>query len=327
MFTSVPRRTWSFLLLAYGISWSVVGVGYALGVRHAAGLGYTLVAALYMLGPATAAIIQQRLFDRAPWSGIGLPLKGMRWKYVWLTVLIGVVIFPLAMLVAALGGDAIGIDAFGHVEVSQGRLLVAMEEALGAAGPQQPSGIGELLDRVHIPGGMWLLLFQLVAVVAAFSFNLPMMLGEELGWRGYLYGTSRTWTVASRVLFTGAVWGLWHAPLILMGHNYPQYPVLGIPLMVVFCVLLALLFDWSRTRTGAVWGPCILHGIINGSAGSYMLFAWGGHPLVNSPTGMTGFVAIAALGMIVLLFDRRYLQGMLSSISVVPEPSGAIGNK
>ena len=307
---AVPRSIWSFLLLAYGISWSIVGVGYALGVQHAAGLGYVVVAALCMLGPASAAIIQQKLIDRAPWSGLGLQVVGMRWKYVGLTALIGVLIIPLALLAVAVG-QGLGIEAFGQVEVTQQHLLDTIGGMLATNGVQDSSKLLGLLKGVELSGAVLLLTLQLIAVLAACSANLPMMLGEELGWRGYLYNTTRNWGMAPRVLFAGTVWGLWHAPLILMGHNYPHHPWLGVPLMVVFCVLLALLFDWSRTRTRAVWGPCVLHGIINGSAGGYILFAWGGHSLFNSPVGASCFVALGALGLLVLVFDKEYRQGRL----------------
>lgn len=88
-----------------------------------------------------------------------------------------------------------------------------------------------------------------------------------------------------------------------MGHNYP---IAGIGFMVVFCTLIAVLFDWSRTRTHAVWGPCVLHGIINGSADLFAVFAWGGHPLVASPVGIGGFVALALLVVVVFLIDGNY---------------------
>ena len=152
----------------------------------------------------------------------------------------------------------------------------------------------------------------LTAVVAACTLNLPSMLGEELGWRGYLFHATRGWRSGARVLFTGVIWGLWHAPLILMGHNYPGYPVIGIGLMVVFCTLLALLFDWSRSRSRCVWGPCVLHGIINGSAGLFALFSAGGHSLVNSPVGIAGFIALAMLAVVVLLLDRGYRAGLIA---------------
>lgn len=311
MLPHLPRRAVSFLLLAFGISWGLVAVGYAFGVRQAAGMGYIVVAALCMLGPAIAAIIQQRIIDRAPWGGLGLAFKPIRWKYMLLTALIGACIFPLALLVAYVAGKGMGFITFGSVEVTQQRMLTSIGEVIAASGlPEDANPLFVMLRNMEIPGAVLLIGFQFIAILAACSVNLPMMLGEELGWRGYLYGATSSWPVLPRVLFTGVVWGLWHAPLIAMGHNYPEHPLLGIPLMVVFCVFMALLFDWARTRTRAVWGPCMLHGIINGSAGAYVLFAWEGHSLVNSPAGLAGMLALGILGLLVLVFDSRYRQAL-----------------
>jgi hypothetical protein len=33
-------------------------------------------------------------------------------------------------------------------------------------------------------------------------------------------------------LIVGVIWGLWHAPLIAIGFNYPGMPVLGILMMI-----------------------------------------------------------------------------------------------
>jgi uncharacterized protein len=144
------------------------------------------------------------------------------------------------------------------------------------------------------------------ASFSAFTVNLPFMLGEELGWRGYLFASTSRWSAAKRVAFTGTVWGIWHAPLILLGHNYPGYPFLGIVLMMVFCTLLAMLFDLSRQRSNSVWGPCVLHGIINGSSGAFVLFAWDGHVLLASPAGVAGLVALLVLCIVVFTFDGSY---------------------
>ncbi|HNF99521.1 MAG TPA: hypothetical protein PK493_19635, partial [Pseudomonadota bacterium] len=56
----------TFLLLAFGISWTVVAVGWLLGVHAVTDPGYVVVAALCMLGPATAAVITHRLIERRP---------------------------------------------------------------------------------------------------------------------------------------------------------------------------------------------------------------------------------------------------------------------
>ena len=300
------RRIRSFLLLAFSSTWLIAGIAAAFGIRTTSGLPYVLVAACCMLMPALSAIVQQRFIDRGPWSDLCLAFKPMNWRKLVLTALLGVAIIPTVLLSVFVLGDVFGIAAFGHASVTNERMRIGFEETLAAAGVTTPSAAQAML--ASIPAGVMLLGGLLAAVVAACTVNLPFMLGEELGWRGYLYHATSTWPVMRRVLFTGVVWGLWHAPLIIMGHNYPGHPIIGIGLMVVFCTLLAFLFDWSRTRVRAVWGPCVLHGIINGSAGLFALFAWGGHPLVGSPVGVASFIALGALCMLVLLFERRKMR-------------------
>ncbi len=302
---NTSRRITSFLLLAFGSTWTIAGIGAFMGVRATAGLPYMALAGACMLMPALSAIVQQRLIDRAPWAGLGLIVRGVNWKLMAATALVGVAIVPVIFLVMFVLGDGFGIDAFSHARVTTEQMVSGLQSLMEQAGQSgKSSSLTDLIARV--PGWLFLVIGLLAAVLAACTVNLPFMLGEELGWRGYLYQATAEWPSLKRVLFTGMVWGLWHAPLILMGHNYPNYPIAGIGLMVVFCTLLAFLFDWSRTRTHAVWGPCILHGIINGSAGLFAVFAWGGHPLVASPVGVAGFVGLAVLVLVVIVVDGTY---------------------
>lgn len=309
----MPRRLVSFTLIAFGLTWAITGVGAWAGVRAKAGLAYTLVAGACMLMPALAAIIQQRIIDKAPWAGLGLHFKRVGWKHLGLTAIIGIAIVPLAFAAIALLGDVAGVEVFGHVRITTEQLMIAFEGIMKSSG-LDTSGALAGMQRMSAWGVLFLGL--LGAVVAACTVNLPFMLGEELGWRGYLYQATAQWSGIRRVLFTGVLWGVWHAPLILMGHNYPDHPWSGILLMVVFCTLLAFLFDWSRMRVNAIWGPCILHGIINGSAGLFALFAYGGHSLVASPAGVAGFLSIALLVICVLLLDRRYARSLREAVPV-----------
>jgi membrane protease YdiL (CAAX protease family) len=311
------RRILFFLLLAFGFSWSLAGIGSVLGIRVESGLSYVVLAALVMFGPAIAAMVQQRLIDREPWSGLGLALKGTQWGVVALTALLGLSIVPLCLLVLHVFGTWSGIDTFGHVSVSTPRLLDAVADMLEQQGINT-SGSTQLEMLERIPAAVVLVLVLAGALVGALTINVPFMLGEELGWRGYLWQRIAHWSGARRVVFTGLCWGLWHAPLIAMGHNYPGYPLLGIGMMVVFCVLLAGLFDWSRTRSGSVWSSVLLHGIINGSAGAMVLFAWDGHVLVGSVVGLGGFITIALLFAMVLLCDPQYRSDLFRAKQPVP---------
>ena len=55
----------------------------------------------------------------------------------------------------------------------------------------------------------------------AMLMNTFFAFGEEYGWRGYLtpkLAKRMGWVGASLVV--GALWGLWHAPVLLLGHNF-----------------------------------------------------------------------------------------------------------
>ncbi|MDE6388809.1 MAG: CPBP family intramembrane metalloprotease [Lachnospiraceae bacterium] len=113
-----------------------------------------------------------------------------------------------------------------------------------------------------------------IAVSTAISpiINVIPTLGEEIGWRGYLlYGLKNSCGSVKAVLLTGIIWGIWHAPVIAMGHNYgkdyPGYPFVGILMMIVFCVAVGIIEGYLTLRTDSVLPAAICHSAINGLAG------------------------------------------------------------
>ena len=304
------QRLVRYCAIAFGFTWLLAGLGWLFGINAGSGLGYMALAALCMLGPAIAAIICQRHFDRRSWSGLGLRIAGTNGRILVGTIAVGLSLSPLYLLVQHLFGDVLGFALFGHAEVSTTRLASALLE-LSAQFGASPADAAKNAWMLEIPAWLLLIGVQVVAVLSAFSLNLVFMLGEELGWRGYLYQELQGWSALRRIGFTGVLWGLWHAPLIAMGHNYPGYPVIGIGMMVLFCLLASFIFDWSRTRSASIWSSAVLHGIINGSAGGAVLFAWGGHPLVGSVVGLAGFMVLALVILAILMLDGVYRRSLL----------------
>ncbi len=94
--------------------------------------------------------------------------------------------------------------------------------------------------------------------------------GEEGGWRGYMMPKLIKIMGRKRALLLGGIiWGLWHAPLTCIGHNfgtdYPGFPYVGILLMCIFCTLLGILLTFLTEMSGSVWPAVFVHAIGNAS--------------------------------------------------------------
>lgn len=94
--------------------------------------------------------------------------------------------------------------------------------------------------------------------------------GEEGGWRGYMM--PKLMKLMSRekaLLLGGIIWGLWHAPITCIGHNfgtdYPGFPYVGILYMCVLCILMGVLLTFITEKSGSVWPATILHAVNNAS--------------------------------------------------------------
>jgi membrane protease YdiL (CAAX protease family) len=125
-------------------------------------------------------------------------------------------------------------------------------------------------------------------------------LGEELGWRGHLQEkVLREFGVARGLVFLGTVWGYWHAPLILMGYNFPNMPVIGALLLMPFStVFMGIFLGWLYLRSWSIWVPTFAHATMNAATG--ILF--GGVTMVQDEVyrqlafiGAYGLVAVLCL--------------------------------
>ncbi len=96
-------------------------------------------------------------------------------------------------------------------------------------------------------------------------------------------------------LLTGVMWGLWHAPIILLGFNYGQQRVLGVLMMCVWLVPLSFLLWRSREYSGSVLTPAIIHGAFNGSAGFFLMLIASGSRLITAPVGLLGAVTVSVV--------------------------------
>lgn len=146
-------------------------------------------------------------------------------------------------------------------------ILQAQAESMGAAGESVTTDQARRLLISQIATGVFL----------APLLNLIPCLGEEWGWRGYLLPRMlKQFKVVPALLISGVIWGLWHAPLTVMGHNYgvgyQGYPVTGILAMCIFCTVMGIILSYVTIKTDSCLPAVVGHGILNGLAASGIYF-------------------------------------------------------
>ena len=148
---------------------------------------------------------------------------------------------------------------------------------------------------------IWILITQ--GLIAGTTINAVAAFGEETGWRGFLIKQLKDTHFVKAALIIGSIWGIWHAPLILMGHNYPQHPVTGVFMMVVFCVLLTPIMQYLTIKSKSVIAAAIAHGTMNAVAGASIMAVSGGNDLSAGITGLSGFITLIIFSAVFFIYD------------------------
>jgi membrane protease YdiL (CAAX protease family) len=247
---------------------------------------FTLLGILYMFVPLSAAIVViksegQKITD------YGLNIKFNPW---WLLAwLIPILITVLTICSAVLLN-------FGELDLTFSAFLNDLRTQMGekefAKAQEQLKNVGPLLISLQT-----LLLGTTVNAVPAF--------GEEIGWRGFLFKELRPLGFWKMGLFIGAIWGIWHAPLILLGHNFPKHPFLGVWVMTAACIPLGILFNFIRLKSGSVLAAAIGHGVFNAFSGYTIIAVKGGSNILKSSVGIAGVAAMSLLVLVLWLIFKK----------------------
>jgi uncharacterized protein len=254
-----------FVVLAFALTWSLWGSIYLLKDTVPPVI-YVLNIGLGMWGPGLAVILVTKFVLREKIGTTTIGRLGRLRYYLWAWSL------PIAGTIAALLLTVLlGVARFDFD-------LPLMRELMQQSGKRLPS---------FLTPGTIMLIQTIGALTIAPIINCIFALGEELGWRGFLLprliqaGMSQ-WKA---LFLSGTIWGIWHAPVIVQGLNYPEHPILGVLLMIVFCTLLGVIFGWLQLAGGSVWAPTLAHGTLNAVGGLPMLI------LTKCDTALGGTIA------------------------------------
>lgn len=224
---------------------------------------------LYMLTPAIATVLVAARcgLDR---RSVGIRRGRPRW-----IAIAGVASLPILGLTLGLALLVPGISLVGQADPIPGIVL-----------PEGPLGFLVVIAFVFA-GGL--------------TVNAILALGEEVGWRGYLLWELAPLGFWPASILVGAMWGIWHAPIVMDGYNFPAFPLVGVLMMTGACICFAPVYTYLVLRARSVFAAVVLHGVFNAGAGMVIVYtrAEGAilEELVANPVGLAGagaFVLLAA---------------------------------
>ncbi len=276
------------------VSWVYAAIMiFGVGIKNPADnpMMYTVFASSYMFLPMICALGLQIVTSRKTHVRVSLRETGLlrfKIKPSWLVAwILPIIIVLLTIVVNSL---------FPDVEIKKDLTdLVPMDQ------------VDE--EQIGIVGMMMKPAFMIVTTIisglfAGATINALYAFGEEYGWRNYLVAALKEKKFVFAAIFIGIVWGIWHFPLILLGHNYPQHSVAGVFMMVILCVLLSFIETYFVLKAKSVYPAAIFHGTINAVAGLNVILIKGGNDLINGASGLSGFIVMAITIFVIYLFDK-----------------------
>lgn len=266
-----------YTAIVYGLIW-VVGIVFILTGAQYKSLSGIIATFACMLFPLIATLVCQAVSHEPLFRNIGIHWKVNRW---WV---IGWLLIPVVVLLTLLVNWCVHGDAF----TTDTEAISAMRQAVPV-----PVPVWGIVAATIVSG-----LFAGITVNALFAF------GEEAGWRGYLLRQFHGQPFISSAIFIGLLWGLWHAPLILLGHNYPQHPGVGVLFMMAMCIPLSIIIQYIRIKSGSVIVAAIMHGTFNGLGGITIMFLNDCNDLIDGCTGLVGITVLIVVAFVLFLYDR-----------------------
>ncbi len=180
----------------------------------------------------------------------------------------------------------------------------------GAYGTAVALGVGRLDVDIANATPTWAIDLVLAAMIGT-----AFIVGEEIGWRGYLLPRMQVLTNDKRraAVLTGFIHGCFHLPLILLATTYNTEGSRWVAAPVAVAVITAggvfYAYIWDRAKT--VWPVAIAHNTVNTvfELGSAAVIATGG-TTVAYVAGETGFatLGVCVIAAVVLLKKAKVWQ-------------------
>jgi len=155
-----------------------------------------------------------------------------------------------------------------------------------------------------------------------------IIVGEEIGWRGYLLPRFQQLTSKRRAaVVTGFAHGCFHLPLILLATTYDTGSAkwFAAPMAVAVITAGGVFYAWIWDRCHTVWPVAIAHNVVNtvfdlGAAGVVATAGW-------NMAYVAGETGVATLGVCVVAAVVLLKRARVWSTPAAEEPSTAAASE
>lgn len=294
------KRIAIFLAVTFALTWA-----YEFGVVYPASSGALTgippVATQFITGAAmffpTIGVLVTRLVTREGFKNSVIKPRGVKKSLPWFAV----AWFGPAIL-SVIGAAVYFLVLPQDFDPSMSAFVASTQQQAAATGSELPADTVTMMLLAQLP----------FAVFLAPVLNIFTTFGEEWGWRGYLLPhLMEKRSITFSVVVGGIIWGLWHAPITALGHNYgldyPGWPILGIVAMCCFCVALSCLFSWLTLRAKSCLPAVFAHGAVNSCISAPTMFLVGvANPFVGpTATGIVGGIGFIVVAILCLRALRK----------------------
>ncbi len=271
-----------YLLFTFITAWIIGGIGcYEASRGGAAGdADFHNALALCMFMPALGALFAKAEIREMGWK----PGFGQNWKYMVFAWLAPTVL----QIIGAAFYFMVFPDDFAPAEAFQRFMTDTEYETFRQNGSHYTTFIAREI------------FYSLTS--CSLPIAIVLGLGEEIGWRGFMYQELKARFGRTKgLLIGGVIHGVWHFPVMLAagyeyGKDYIGAPLLGLVVFCIYTMSMGIISDFLYVRSGSIWLPAILHGMINSDASPRMLLG-NSHP-ERSVFGPVDVGLIAALPMV-----------------------------
>ena len=256
------KKVIKFVVITYLIAWTIQIIVSLYMVNNPGQIGtmvFQFGLAVCMFAPLLAALISKASF------------KGMGWKPKFKGNIGWLFFAAYGVIPVFAAGAVLFFMMFPNLFDTSGSYYIAATEAAGVDIVEELAKSGMSIQTY--------MLVSMAALIYAPFVNISTAIGEEAGWRGFLYPELRKKFTRPVVwIIGGAIWAAFHFPAMLIGGyeyglDYIGSPWLGLIVFTVFCIALGVLEEIVYSKTKCIWYAALLHGSVNAAATYPIVFA------------------------------------------------------